>query len=70
MEKIWFISDDFGFKSYAEFYFQRDDLRSYIKENYEMTGLVTKKFFESQPQFNGKNEKLTGEWHQRSKNIA
>ena len=43
IEKIWFISDDFGSKSYAEHYFQWEpsSFQSYALENYECSGLIS-----------------------------
>ena len=32
LKKVWFIGADFGDKSFAEHYFQRDYKDSYIKE--------------------------------------
>ena len=46
LEKVWYISDEFGFRSFEEHYFQKNmmlkpDDKSYVTQHYEVSGFMT-----------------------------
>ena len=55
MERIWYLCDEFGHKSFAEYYYQVDlaEYKGFIPENYETTGLVTSSYKNLNPSILG-----------------
>ena len=45
-KKIWFIGDDFGHKTFSEFFFEREpsDYCGYARENFEVSGFMGDSF--------------------------
>ena len=44
MEEVWFLTDEFGFKSFKKYYKQRDDYTGYVRDMYEVRGFTTDRF--------------------------
>ena len=49
IEKIWVLGDNFGHRSFNTHYFKRDDMASYAKDKYEVSGFFNNRFMSLDP---------------------
>ena len=49
INKLWFIGDEFGYKSFETHFLKRTMTGSYIKENFDVTGFMNGKYISNNP---------------------